>query len=467
MMKTLMPRLLVLAMLTAPAPALAQDDAPAEDAYELVQAEQGGFTAEVRGTARYTADTLGTLAFEPEQYSGELVVAEVVTPQGRVTPGSVVLRLEAPDMEERLEDAERALERARQRLRWTQQEHQMSTLEQDLADAMRKQSFEDLAASVQRWQDFGRDDAYTSARLGMESTEASLADAEEELRQLEELYEGARLASRTQDIVLERARRRLAMQRTMAEIARRNHDVTMNITLPNRHRDLMQRLERQQMELEHAGTRLAIARERQRLEMEAAEKAVDDADEALANLRADAEALAVSSDTGGVIASAITLKPGDNISPRQTLATLQAHDRGTLTLSIDANDLRTLREGDTVDLRWKPFGEVTSTAMVRTIAWQGQGSGNSTTYAVTLEVNGVDDRIRPGMLADITATRDLDNTLSVPKDAVATDDDGSYVMLQDGDTFTRTAVVTGATNADRIQIIQGLDAGDTVRVPAE
>lgn len=457
--------------LLAGLPAIAQDTAAAEtvepQAVETATVEQGAFTAEVRGEGRYTADTLGTVAYEPEAYSGDLVVAEVVTPQGRVTPGSVILRLKAPDMAERLEDAERSLAQAEARMRWSQQEREMSDIEQAASRALRRQSLADLEASVERWEAFGKDDAYTSARLQMESTEASLADAAEELRQLEQLYEGARLASRTQDIVLERARRRLAMQETMAEITRRRHDVTINVELPNRERDLMQRLERQRTEAAHAERRLAIAEERQAIERAAAERSLEATREVVENLQADAEALAITSDTGGVIATAITLKPGDSVSARQTLATLQAHDRGSITMSIDANDLRTLREGDTVDIRWRPFGEITSTGTVRTIAWQGQGAGSSTTYAVTIDINDVSDVVRPGMLADITATRDLDNALSVPADAVARDEDGAYVMLQDGDTFTRRTVVTGATNADRVQIIQGLDAGDTVKVPAE
>lgn len=457
--------------LLAGLPAMAQDAAAAEageqQAIETAMVERGGFTAEVRGEGRYTADTLGTIAYEPDAYSGELVVAEVVTPQGRVSPGGVILRLEAPDMAERLEDAERALKLAEDRMRWSQQEREMSDIEQAASRALRQQSLADLEASVLRWEDFGKDDAYTGARLQMESTEASLADATEELRQLEQLYEGARLASRTQDIVLERARRRLAMQETMAEINRRNHDVTMNITLPNRERDLMQRLERQRTEAAHAERRLAIAEERQAIEDAAAERSLEDTREVVENLRADAESLALTSDTGGVIASAITLKPGDNVSARQTLATLQAHDRGSIIMTIDANDLRTLREGDTVDIRWRPFGEVATTGTVRTIAWQGSGSGSTTIYAVTVDVNEVADVVRPGMLADITATRDLDNALSVPADAVTRDAEGAYVMLQDGDTFTRRNVVTGATNADRVQIIQGLEPGDTVRASAE
>ena len=310
-MKTSLPKFarsssLLLAMLAAAPLASAQDAAPAAeqaqaDAVPTATVEQGAFTAEVRAQGRYAAAALGSVAYEPERYSGELVVAEVVTPQGRVSPGSIVVRLEAPDMEEQLEDAEEALKRAEDRLRWTIAEREMSDVEREIADRNRAQSLADLEASFDRFESFGKEDGYTRERLQMESTEASLADASEELRQLEQLYEGARLASRTQDIVLERARRRLAMQEKMAEITRRNHDTSINITLPNRERDLIQRLESQRLAAVHAERRFIIAQEQQAIAWVEKEEAVDNARTALEELRADAEKLALASDTGGVI----------------------------------------------------------------------------------------------------------------------------------------------------------------------
>ena len=89
-------------------------------------------------------------------------------------------------------------------------------------------------------------------------------------------------------------------------------------------------------------------------------------------------------------------------------------------------------------------------------------------YDVTIEVDKVAEMIRPGMKANITATRSLgDKTISVPKDSVASDDQGAYCMVQVGDDFERRAVSVGAGNAERVQVIKGLSVGDAVRVPAK
>ncbi len=465
-MKTLMPRLLALTILAATTPALAQDDAPAEEAFELVQAEQTGFTAEVRGTARYTADPLGEVRFEPDAYSGRLVVAEVFKDHGRVSPGEAILRLEAEDMAEQLEEAQRAADRAQQRLAWAQDELRMARVEHEINEEKRALSMADALEDFERWNAFEKDDSYLSTEMGMARFEARVADEQEELRQLEQLYEGARLASRTQDVVLERARRSLEQSLLQLEINRRAHRTAMETTLPRRERDIENRMRWLDVQNAHAVARAAVAMIRQEQEVESAERAAEQAAEHLAELQADAESLEIKAGHAGVM-TALSVRAGDSVSARQVLAQLQSQDAGTMQMSINADDLRVVREGGTVAIRWRPFGEIETTGTVRTIAWVGQGSGDNTSYSVLLDVDEVASVIRPGMLADITVTREVPNAVTVPADAVARDADGSFVMVRDGEAFTRRAVVTGATNADRVQIIQGLDAGDTVRVPAE
>ena len=93
------------------------------------------------------------------------------------------------------------------------------------------------------------------------------------------------------------------------------------------------------------------------------------------------------------------------------------------------------------------------------------GGATDASYDVTIDVDKVADMIRPGMTEKITVTQQLsDDTLSVPADAVASDDQGTYCMVKVGETFERRAVITGASNGERVQIIKGLSADASVRV---
>jgi multidrug efflux pump subunit AcrA (membrane-fusion protein) len=439
-----------------------------EPAYEVAQVTQGGFEAHATVQGRYAADLLGEVKFEAERYAGELKVAEVLVSHGNVYEGQAVLKLEAPDLAEQLTDAREALGKAKLRLDWAKKEAKIAEAERAVAAERRKLSLADTLSAHKRWDAFGKKDAYHSAELQMQSREDRYADEKQELKQLEELYDGAKLASRTQDVVLGRARRSLAQTEAYMEIARRQHKVTIEQTLPNQERDMDNQLRWMQADHANAAWRAEVAKIQQAWALEASQEAFTDAKEAVAELEKDAASLTIKAQEAGVM-TALGLEPGDKVQANQALAKLYTSARGTLKANLSTKDLRVVQEGDQAAVTWDWFDELSTTGKVHHIAWQGQAGGaKDASYEVVIDVNDVAAMIRPGMTAKITVTKPLgDSTLSVPTEAVASDDQGAYCMVKVGDGFERRAVSTGASSDERLQIIKGLSAGESVRVPAK
>lgn len=94
-------------------------------------------------------------------------------------------------------------------------------------------------------------------------------------------------------------------------------------------------------------------------------------------------------------------------------------------------------------------------------------SGGGAYYAVNIAFEN-DGEVRPGMSANcIIRLSDRDNVLAVPVEAVMYDDDNRpYVDLEKGKTTEKTLVKTGQSDPMNVEIINGLKAGDKVRVPA-
>lgn len=436
--------------------------------HEVVQVTKEAFEAQATMQGRYAADTASEIKIETERYKGELQIAEVLVSHGKVEPGQVILTLVAPDLEEQLADAREALGKAKLRYEWAQKESQIAEAERAVAAERRKLSLADTLSAHQRWDEFGKADAYRRAEMGMQSREDRFADEAQELKQLEELYDGAKLASRTQDVVLGRARRSLAMSQESLEMARRNHKVQMQEALPNQERDMDNALRWKKAEYANAQWRAGVAAIQQAWSLDASREAFEDAQEVVAELEADGQSLQVKAEQAGVM-TAIKLDAGDKVAAGQSLAKLYDASKGTLTASLSTKDLRVVKEGDDALVVWDWFGEYATAGKVRQIAWQGKAGGaTDASYDVTIDVDKVADMIRPGMTAKITVTQQLsDDTLSVPADAVASDDQGTYCMVKIGETFERRAVITGASNGERVQIIKGLSADASVRVPAK
>lgn len=92
---------------------------------------------------------------------------------------------------------------------------------------------------------------------------------------------------------------------------------------------------------------------------------------------------------------------------------------------------------------------------------------NDTTgmYTVKIMIENPENKIKVGMFADITLeTESVENALVIPNDAVMQSDEEYYVYVaKDGISEKRT-VITGITDDEYVQIVKGLEQGETVIV---
>ncbi|MBQ9061085.1 MAG: efflux RND transporter periplasmic adaptor subunit [Firmicutes bacterium] len=91
-------------------------------------------------------------------------------------------------------------------------------------------------------------------------------------------------------------------------------------------------------------------------------------------------------------------------------------------------------------------------------------SGGSTTYQAVLTLTN-DGSLKPGMSASCTVTISHRSVLAVPIEAVGFDEnDQAYVELISGSSVTKTPVTTGESDANYVEITEGLSEGDQVRI---
>ena len=85
------------------------------------------------------------------------------------------------------------------------------------------------------------------------------------------------------------------------------------------------------------------------------------------------------------------------------------------------------------------------------------------TFKVTVEVSDKTRSLKPGMFARVHIIYDTHaNTLLVPKNAVITEDEEEAVFVVDGDKVIKQLVQIGYTNTSHVEILSGLNEGDTI-----
>jgi RND family efflux transporter MFP subunit len=134
---------------------------------------------------------------------------------------------------------------------------------------------------------------------------------------------------------------------------------------------------------------------------------------------------------------------------------------------IDANvfekDLERVRNGQEVKVVVPAFPG--STFSGRVILISSVVDPDTRSVKVRTEVSNRDGRLKPDMFANVAIITDLHRTaISIPQSAVLKDGDKSIVFVVDGNGYKKHIVTTGIQGNDRIEIIDGLNAGDKVVV---
>jgi membrane fusion protein, multidrug efflux system len=180
-------------------------------------------------------------------------------------------------------------------------------------------------------------------------------------------------------------------------------------------------------------------------------------------LRARLGYATVSAPISGVILEK-QVEAGDVVGVQTRLFTIA--DVSTLVVRVQVSELDVveIRQGDAVGIELDALAGERLTGRVRRIF----PAANPTTRLLPVEValTGPDAaRVRPGFLARVTfALNAKENVILVPASAIVRDATSEGVYVVQDDRARRRAVRTGMVSEGRVEIVQGLAAGEVVVV---
>jgi cobalt-zinc-cadmium efflux system membrane fusion protein len=134
---------------------------------------------------------------------------------------------------------------------------------------------------------------------------------------------------------------------------------------------------------------------------------------------------------------------------------------------IDANvfekDLERVRRGQEVKVSVPAFPGATFSG--RVILVSSVVDPETRTVKVRTEVPNIDSRLKPDMFANVQIITDLHRTaISIPQAAVLDDGGKTVVFVMEGSGYTKREVHVGIQGNGRVEIVEGLAAGDKVVV---
>jgi len=152
---------------------------------------------------------------------------------------------------------------------------------------------------------------------------------------------------------------------------------------------------------------------------------------------------------------------GEYITAGQALVNLEAIDPVKADFRVPEKFLPAIRVGQTIRIKVDAFPEDTFDGKVYAIDPRLDVAGRS--LLVRAMVPNTDQRLRPGLFARVTVLLQLkEDALSVPEQAIVPQGDSQFVFKIVDGKAKLTKVVIGTRREGRVEIVEGLAAGDQV-----
>jgi membrane fusion protein (multidrug efflux system) len=152
---------------------------------------------------------------------------------------------------------------------------------------------------------------------------------------------------------------------------------------------------------------------------------------------------------------------GEYITAGQALVNLEAIDPVKADFRVPEKFLPAIRVGQTIRIKVDAFPDESFEGKVYAIDPRLDVTGRSLVVRAT--VPNRDQRLRPGLFARISVLLQLkEDALSVPEQAIVPQGDSQFVFKIVDGKVQLTKVITGTRREGRVEIVEGLSAGDQV-----
>ena len=471
--------LILLPMALIPVAFVRAADAPAKPAEPAVHAVKlVPFRIEARIEGIFEAPAMAEVRLEPKRWA-QFVVVEAVPHGTRVGKGDVLVTIETDKLDEAIADLRIGGRLAD--LTHGLMERELALLEKSTPRQLEiiRRARRIVDEDLKRYEEKEKKLVEAITDLRLESAKFNRQNAEDELEQLEKMYEQDDLTEETEEIVLKRSRFQAEIARFMQRMAEDGHDRAVGLDLPRWLEQLRKTAEAAALDEERAEAALPVALDKMRIELEKSANERRKQRQNLADLEADRRLLPVTAPTDGTVYygrfrqgkwvdaddAERALVPGGQVQPRLAVLTVIGPGRLAVRAGVPEKDLARVPAAAVARILPKAFPDMPLAGKVRSISPLPVGPGR---FDAVVDLLDDQPRLVAGMEAEVRVTADQRaEVLAVPRKAVFSDDfdDGRrYVLVfaGAGKEPMKRPVTVGRSNDELVEITAGLSVGEEI-----
>ncbi len=168
---------------------------------------------------------------------------------------------------------------------------------------------------------------------------------------------------------------------------------------------------------------------------------------------------------GTGIVTQVDYEAGDRLQNTGTMLSYAAPTDMTISVDVTQEDIVELKVGDKVDITFVAYPDSSYEGSIKSINTTATSTeSNTVSYTVVIAVEGDTSLLYGGMTADVIfVTEQKDDILFISKKAIVNKDGKTYVYQKNTlGSMELTEVQVGIDNGVDIEIVSGLEEGDTI-----
>ncbi len=174
------------------------------------------------------------------------------------------------------------------------------------------------------------------------------------------------------------------------------------------------------------------------------------------------------SEYSGVVTE-VGFAQGDALTDGGTVASFQNTDDVTISVSVNQEDISRVAVGNRVVIELNAYTDTQFEGKVQSISTSATSGSSTVDYVVTVLFTGDVTKVYADMTGSVTfVEEEVSDVLYVSKRSIIEEGKTSYVkVLEDDGTIRKQEVETGFSDGYQIEIVSGLEEGQTVIIESQ
>lgn len=458
-----------------PQSALAQNDLTAK-------AIKGDLKIDVEVSGEFVAEDKDEIRMEPSKYKGDLIITKILPEGTPVKKDEVLMEFEPDKLDEALKEARNevtdeqvAVNKAIAELesakidsesKQSQLKKELTFLEKEVEAAIEKQAL-DLAEKEKEIAD----------------SESSLADAKVDHQQLTELYQERELHTKTENILIARSEKELTDSEKNIGEQRRQLEYFKQFEMLKTQEEKQLEVEKKKAEIKKEKITLEAAVAEKQAVVDKAQRKLDTATKKVEGLEKDKTQLQVVAPRDGILfygtlgandspfsfsigGNQDEMEVGGRVKTHTILLTVATMDNLSVKMQVKENDVQHMKKDLPITVRPDAFpalqleGKLTK---VDQIASRTDVFSNARRFTVRGKCTETAKQLKTGMNCRVVVHADMiPDAIQVPIVAVAEEGGKYFCNIKTATGHEKREVKIGLSNAENVQITEGLRTGEVV-----